>query len=152
MKLIGNQALMGYTATQNSQRGWKEISCSKSMTSGYTTTNTISISIAGGNPEFFFTIYHEYWGGVTDASIHLARGDVYCFGVGTDGNLYQHGAMAAFNYYFYSWNSGIPSPTTNTSNRQLNITSRTQDYGNVRHVHQLYIFSDRIDLITPTCI
>ncbi len=143
---------MGYSATQNSQRGWKEINCSKSMTSGYSTVNTISLNIAAGNPQFYFMVYHEYWGSVTDYGIHLARGDAYGWGVNTDGSLFQHGAMANFNYYFYSWNSGIPSPTTNTATRQLNITSRTQDYGNVRHVHQLYIFSDRIDLITPTCV
>ncbi len=153
MKLLKNEALLGYTQTQNSQRGWKEISCTKLMNSGYSTVNTISLTIASGNPETYFIVYWEYFNSVIDNGQHFARADCKGYGFNTSGGLIDHPAMANFNYYFYSWNaSGVLSPSTNNSTRTLNFTSRTTDYGNVRHVHQIYVFSERIDLITLTCV
>jgi hypothetical protein len=153
MRLLRNVELLGYTQTQNSQRGWKEINCSKEMNSGYSTVNTVSLTVANGNPEFYFIVYWEYFLAVSNAAVHFARADAYGYGFNTSGGLITHPAMAAFNYYFWGWNgSGIISPSNNNSTRVLNFTSRTTDYGSVRHVHQLYVFSERIDLITLTCV
>ncbi len=153
MKLFKNTALEGYSATQSSQRGWKEISCTKLMNSGYSTVNTVSLTIASGNPETYFMVYWEYFNCPIDSAQHFARGDCKGYGFNTSGGLIDHPAMANFNYYFYSWNaSGVLSPSTNSSTRTLNFTSRTTDWGNVRHIHLLYVFSERIDLITLTCV
>ncbi len=153
MKLLKNEALLGYTQTQNSQRGWKEINCSKVTNAGYTTVNTVSITIANSNPQFYFLVYWEYFGSVIDSDRHFARADCKAWGVDTSGNVTYNGAGAEFNYYFFAWNnSGMLSPSNNTSTRTLNFTSRTTDYGNMRHIHQLYVFSERIDLVTLTCV
>lgn len=155
MKLLRNTALQGYSATQSSQRGWKEINCFKDVNSGSSTINTVRLDISAGNPEFYFLVHWE-WSIFATAfgDGTYFEGSQWGFRVqsnGTIDNPTGNGAVGGAAYFSNGWQGGMLGPTFTYATRQLTFTSRTSDKW-VRMAHQLYIFSDRIDLITPVCI
>jgi len=157
MKLLAS-SLQGYTNTQSSTIGWKEISCSKSTTAQNQAINFLKLSITAGNPEFYFTIFTDenvcngsvgFYGAATGVI-----GRIKGYKVNTSGIISSDAAMVDLIPYATGWNLvSYPWPGTATDAGNLYFkTSSSSDYSIV-HTHiNLSVYSERIDLITLSCI
>lgn len=150
MKLL-NKNLHGFTATQSTQRGWKEITLSTTITTSYTTVTIGTLTIANGNPEFAFTIWDEQINinnsNAGYQTITFLRGHT----VNTSGNLFDHGAQVNTNYTNTGWNnSGGDWSYNSGGTRVLNIRASSNGWSNATIIKNTRVWSERIDLITLT--
>jgi hypothetical protein len=159
MKILSS-SLQGYTNTQSSTIGWKEICCSKSTTGLYERTTMLRLSIASGNPEFYFTVLY-------DSSI--SNGNIGIGGVAA--------GLASFAKGFRILTTGVIEIPLNNSacnfdtgynNYNIVDTQHIDSYPNTGYIdfktafsntytilnNQIYlsVYSERIDLITLSCL
>jgi hypothetical protein len=157
MRLLSN-SLQGYTNTQSSTIGWKEICCSKSSTAIQQQINTIRLNIASGNPEFYFTTFTD--GSISNGNIGVygaasgAIGHIRGFKVTTGGVISIPGG--AVDIVFYASNNNLvdfpwPGYTTDTGNIYFR-TGNSDNYSIVNTQIYLSVYSERIDLITLSCV
>lgn len=153
MKLLSSQ-LHGFTATQSSTRGWKEIVCGKSGTGSYQHLGCLQLSIASGNPEFYFTTFQE------ETVTSNSGDDMRCIGwtmgwrVNTGGGVDNPTGNGACNFIFpqMEWNAestdwslwDVGTRTVTWRASSASVTSTT--------IHRVMVYSDRIDLITLSCV
>jgi len=157
MKILSN-SLQGYTNTQSSTIGWKEICYSKSSTAVNQQINTIRLNIASGNPEIYLTTFADgnisngnigFYGAASGAIQHI-RG----FKVTTGGVISIPGGAVDIVSYAQSGNL-VDFPWTGYNTDTGNIYFRTGNSNNYSIVNtQIYlsVYSERIDLITLTCV
>lgn len=157
MKILSN-SLQGYTNTQSSTIGWKEICCSKSSTAQNQQINTIRLNIASGNPEFYLTTFTD--GNISNGNIGLygaasgAIGHMRGFKVTTGGVISIPGGAVDIVSYTQGWNL-VDFPWPNYITDTGNIYFRTgysTSYSIINTQIYLSVYSERIDLITLTCI
>jgi len=157
MKILSS-SLQGYTNTQSSTIGWEEMCCSRSTTAQSQQTPILRLSIAAGNPEFYFTTFvdssfsHGSIGfyGAASGFESYARG----FKVTTAGDVSLPGGACDFNYNYGNWNLlGFPAVRHVTGTRYIDFrTGNSSDYSIVNTQMYLSVYSERIDLITLTCV
>jgi hypothetical protein len=156
MKILSG-SLQGYTNTQSSTIGWKEICCSKTSTAQFQSIPTIRLNIATGNPEFYFTTYLEScisngnigFYGPASGQIQHVRG----FKVATNGVVSIPGGAVDIIPYAQSWNLiDFPYSSYSTDTRNVYFNSRSSEYSTVNTQMCLSVYSERIDLITLTCV
>lgn len=148
MRLL-NQQLQGFTATQSTQRGWKEATFSRTITTSYTTVTMGTLTIANGNPEFAFTYWDEQIiinnNNAAFQSITFLQGRT----VNTSGTIYDHGAQVNTNYTNTGWNnSGGDWSYNSQGTRVLNIRASSNGWSNATIIKNIRVWSERIDLIT----
>lgn len=157
MKILSN-SLQGYTNTQSSTIGWKEICCSRSTTAINQQTNMLRLNITTGNPEFYFTVFTD--SNISNGNIGVygaasgAIGHVRGFKVTTGGVLSIPGGAVDIISYAQSGNltdSPWPNYITDTGNIYFR-TGNSNVYSIVNTQIYLSVYSERIDLITLTCI
>lgn len=151
---INNQSLQSYTATQSSTRGWKDCSCGKSGTTSYQNLGSLRLTIADGNPEFYFTTFQDETvtnnGGADIRFIGWTMG----WRVNTGGGIDNPTGNGACNYVQRQaeWNSG------NTNWSFWDVATRTITWrassaaATSTTIHRVMVYSERIDLITLSCI
>ena len=157
MKLLSS-SLQGYSNTQSSTIGWKEISCSKSTTAQNQVINFLKLSITTGNPEFYFITFTDESVSHGSVGFYSAAngiiGKVKGYKVNTAGIISSDGAMVDLIPYAQGWNL-VSYPWSSTTTDAGNLyfrTANSSDYSIV-HTHvNLCVFSERIDLITLSCI
>jgi hypothetical protein len=159
MKILSN-SLQGYTNTQSSTIGWKEICCSKSTTAQSQQIPIITLSIASGNPEMYLTTFtdsmiaHQSIGfyGAASGTIGHVKG----FRVTTAGviDIPSGNGACDFVSYAQAWNFvDFPWPGTVTGTRFINFrTGNSNNYSVLNTQMYLSVYSERIDLITLTCV
>lgn len=154
MKLLSQQ-LHGATATQSSTVGWKEICCGRTVYTSNTATGTLRLTVASGNPLFYFSTLHEEF--VTNNSGYDMRQIGWAMGwrVNTSGGIDNPNGNGAANFVptqmewlagnttWAGWTVGTGTITWNTA---ANSTS------NSTTIHRVMVYSERIDLITLSCI
>jgi len=157
MRLLSN-SLQGYTGTQSSTIGWKEICCSRSTTAQNQVTNILRLNITTGNPEFYFTVFTD--GSISNGSIGFygaasgAIGHIRGFKVSTSGVISIPGGAIDIVSYAGSNNlTDFPWPgyTTDTGNIYFR-TGNSSAYSIVNTQIYLSVYSERIDLITLSCV
>lgn len=153
MRLL-SQSLQGYSNTQSSTIGWKEICCSKSTTATNQVLPVVRLSITAGNPEFYFTVFTDdsisngnfavY--GAASGAISRVRG----FKVTTGGVISIPGGACDFISYAQNWNLlNAPWPGYLASTGYIDFrTGNSGDYSVVNTQMYLSVYSERIDLIT----
>lgn len=158
MKITSND-LRGYDAAQSSTMGWKEFTCSKVMTSSYTTTGTLRITIGASNPEMYFTVFWDYTIFNSSGADHWTAGDMYGFRCQTSGatdNPSGNGAVSNASWTIRQNGGGGGSelnwPTISYGTRTVTFNSKTGLLANVTWIHNVKVFSDRIDYITLSCV
>jgi len=157
MKILSTP-LQGYTNTQSSTIGWKEICCSKSSTAIQQQINTIRLRITTGNPEFYFTVFVE--SNISNGNIGFygaasgVKGDIRGFKVSTSGVIsIPAGAVDIVSYSQSNNLVDFPFPgyTTDTGNIYFR-TGNSNNYSIVNTQIYLSVYSERIDLITLSCV
>jgi hypothetical protein len=157
MKILSN-SLQGYTNTQSSTIGWKEICCSKSTTAINQQINTLRLNITTGNPEFYFTVFTD--GNISNGNIGFygaasgAIGHIRGFKVTTGGIISIPGGAVDIVSYAQSANlADFPWPNyiTDTGNIYFR-TGNSNAHSIVNTQIYLSVYSERIDLITLTCV
>jgi len=157
MKIL-SKSLQGYTNTQSSTIGWKEICCSKSTTAINQQINTLRLNIATGNPEFYFTVF-------TDSNI--SNGNIGFYGAASGNENYVRGFKvttggiisipggAVDNVFYAQSGNLVDFPWSRYITDTGNIYFRTGNsnaYSIVNTQIYLSVYSERIDLITLTCV
>ena len=153
MRLL-NQQLQGYTAAQSSTIGWKECVCGKSGTSSYQNLGCLQLSISGGNPEFYFTTFQEEhvtnnggsdirfigwtigWRVQSSGAIDNPTGNGACNFV-----QIQYEANTGSTDWSY-WDVGTRTITWRASSSAATSTT----------LQRVMVYSERIDLITLSCV
>jgi hypothetical protein len=153
MKLL-SQVLQGYTATQSSTIGWKECVCGKSGTASFQNLGCLQLSIASGNPEFYFTTFQEEtvtnnsgsdiryigwtmgWRVTTSGAIDNPTGNGACNFV-----PFQYEAYTGSTDWAY-WDIGTRTITWRASSFSAISTT----------IQRVMVYSERIDLITLSCV
>ena len=157
MKILSN-SLQGFTNTQSSTIGWKEICCSKSTTAQNQQTNMLRLNITTGITEFYFTVF-------TDSTISNGNIGFYGAASGAIGNIrgfkvtiggvisIPGGAVDVVSYAQGGNLSDYPWPgyTTDVGNIYFR-TGNSSSYSIVNTQIYLSVYSERIDLITLTCV
>lgn len=153
MKLL-NKQLHGYTANQSSTIGWKEISCGKSGTSSFQNLGCLQLSIAGGNPEFYFTTFQEEMLCSNSGDDIRVISFVYGWRVNTSGGIDNPSGNGAASFvgFQYEWNAestdwaywdiGTRTITWRASSSSAISTT----------IQRVMVYSERIDLITLSCV
>jgi hypothetical protein len=151
---INNQSLQGYTATQSSTIGWKDCSCGKSTTTTSQNLGCLQLSIASSNPEFFFTTFQDEM--VTNNSGADIRAIGWTIGwrVNTSGVIDNPTGNGACNFIHtqYSTDAG------NTDWSYWDVTTRTITWRTsstaaiATTIQRVLVYSERIDLITLSCV
>jgi hypothetical protein len=153
MKIL-NRELQGYTATQSSTIGWKDCSCGKSGTATYQDLGCLQLAIASGNPEFYFTTFQE------ETVTNNSGADVRYIGwttgwrVNTSGTIDNPTGNGAcyFAPYQYVTDGG------NTDWSYWDITTRaitwraSSSAAISTTIQRVIVYSERIDLITLSCV
>jgi hypothetical protein len=153
MRLLGPQ-LHGITATQSGTVGWKEIVCGKTNGGSYQSTGLLQLSVAGGNPEIYFTtIQDEHVVNVNGADLRYI-GFTYGWRCQTNGNIDNPTGNGACNFVSaqQEWNAGSTDWSYwDIGNRTITFTARSSaaQSNTIQHV---MVYSSRIDLITLTCV
>jgi hypothetical protein len=151
---INNQSLQGYTATQSSTIGWKDCACGKSGTSSYQNLGCLQLAIASGNPEFYFTTFQEET--VTNNSGADIRHIGWTMGwrVQSNGVVDNPTGNGACNFIpvqyatdygstdWSYWDVGTRTITWRASSSAAVSTT----------VQRVIVYSERIDLITLSCV
>lgn len=153
MKLLSQQ-LQGYTAAQSSTIGWKECVCGKSGTGSFQSLGSLQLSIAGGNPEFYFTTFQE------ETVMNNNGGDIRFIGwtmgwrINTSGGIDNPTGNGACNFIptqfeinagstdWSYWDVGTRTITWRASSASAISTT----------IHRVMVYSERIDLITLSCV
>jgi hypothetical protein len=153
MRLLSQQ-LRGITATQSSTRGWKEIVCGKSNGGSYQSTGLLQLSIAGGNPEFYFTTFQDET--VTNNNGDDLRyiGFTYGWRCQSNGSIDNPTGNGACNFVptQQEWNAESTDWSYwDVGNRTITwrASSAAATSTTIQHV---MVYSERIDLITLTCV
>lgn len=160
MQLTAND-LRGYDATQSATKGWKEFTCSKTMTSNYTTTGTLRITVGASNPELYFAVFWDWqvMNSNNSTTDHWCKGWMYgfrCQSDGTTDNPTGNGAVGGTAWTDRS-NGGsggneLNNPTVSFGTRTVTFNSKTGLLANVQWIHNVKVYSDRIDFLTLSCI
>lgn len=155
MNITTNSEFQIYTATQSSTIGWKEISCSKVVSSNYNDVATVRLAIASGNPEIFFTTSHEQvvMRNNTEAyrSINFTKG-WRCNTGGTIDNPTGNGACD-FVAWQLAWNDGCMDwGYWNLGTRYIDFKINSGCAAPVTSVITVLVYSERKDLITLSCL
>jgi hypothetical protein len=151
---INNQSLQGYTATQSSTIGWKDCACGKSGTSSYQNLGCLQLAIASGNPEFYFTTFQEEMVSNNSGADIRHIGWTTGWRVNTSGTIDNPTGNGAcyFIPYQYDTDSG------NTDWSYWDITTRaitwraSSSAAISTTVQRVIVYSERIDLITLSCV
>lgn len=150
MKLL-NQTLQGFTATQSTQRGWEQITFTKTITSTYSGVSMGTLTISAGNPEFAFTIWDEQIIINNTNSGYQSITFMKGWTVDTSGNINDNGAQVNTNYLNTGWNNaGGDWSYNNRSTRLLDIRAASNGWSNATIIKNIRVWSERIDLITIT--
>lgn len=153
MKLL-NQQLRGYTATQSSTIGWKECACGKSGTGTYQHLGNLQLSIAGGNPEFYFTTFQEAF--VTSNSGDDLRNIEFVYGwrVNTGGTIDNPSGNGAANFVGYQreWNAESTDWAYWDIGTRTITWRATSSAAVATTIQRVMVYSERIDLITLSCV
>lgn len=161
MRLIKNSdsgTLQGYAATQSSTAGWKEICCTKVMTTSYTTTATVRLDVTSGNPDLQMTVFWTWQAAGTSSANCWWWGQIFgyrCLTNGTPDNPTGNGAVGDARFietYYNGGSSDINTPTTTFSTRRIDFNSRTGNIANVNYTHHIRVFSGRIDQVSLSCV
>jgi len=157
MRLLSG-SLQGYTGTQSSTIGWKEICCSRSTTAQNQSTAMLRLSISTGNPEFYFIVFTDDsisngsigFYGAASGFISRSRG----FKITTTGDISIPAGACDFVSYAQGWNLvSYPWPGTLLGTRSIDFrTGNSSDYSIVNTQMNLSVYSERIDLITLSCV
>jgi hypothetical protein len=153
MKLLSSE-LYGYTATQSSTIGWKEYVCGKSGTATYQHLGSLRLTIASGNPEFYFTTFQEET--VTNNSGADIRYIGWAIGwrVNTSGTIDNPTGNGACNFVPYQFEYS----TGNTDWSYWDLATRTLTWRASSSaavsttIHHVMVYSERIDLISFSCV
>ena len=157
MKILSG-SLQGYTGTQSSTIGWKEICCSRSTTAVNQVTNILRLNITTGNPEFYFTIFTE--SNISNGNIGFygaasgVQGNIKGFKVTTGGVISIPAGAVDIIPYAQSNNLvdfAFPGYTTDTGDIYFR-TGNSNNYSIVNTQIYLSVYSERIDLITLSCV
>lgn len=153
MKLLGTQ-LHGYTATQSSTIGWKENCCGKSV-GAYTTTGMLRLTVASGNPLFYFSTLQEEM--VTNNNGTDIRHISWAMGwrVQTNGAIDNPNGNGAANFipFQLSWNEGSTDwAYWSVGTRTITWNTASASTSSSTTIHRVMVYSERIDLITLSCI
>jgi hypothetical protein len=153
MRLLGPQ-LQGITRTQSSTIGWKECACGKANSGGFQTTGLLQLSIAGGNPEFYFTtLQEESVTAINDDDLRYI-GFTYGWRVQSNGAIDNPTGNGACN--FVSIQQEYSANVTDWSYWDIGtrtITFRASSASGVSTtIQHVQVYSERIDLITLTCV
>lgn len=153
MKLL-NQSLQGFTATQSSTIGWKDCACGKSGTSSYQNLGSLQLSIAGGNPEFYFTTFQEEMVSNNSGADIRFIGWTMGWRVNTSGGVDNPNGNGACNFIpiqyatdsgstdWSYWDVGTRTITWRASSSAATSTT----------IQRVVVYSERIDLITLSCV
>jgi hypothetical protein len=159
MKLLSQQ-FQGYSNAQSSTVGWKEICCSKSTTAKNQVISFLRLSVTTGNPEFAFTVFTHinfFNENISTTPRGIGnRSNVIGYRINTSGiidNPTDSGAVntSAFGNQWDLVETAFPTIVINTNNIEYRTYS-TNNYIGISTMITLSVFSDRIDLITLSCI
>jgi hypothetical protein len=153
MQLL-NRQLQGITATQSGNIGWKECVCGKANGGGFQTTGLLQLSIAGGNPEFYFTTLQEQSvTAIFDDDLRYI-GFTHGWRVQSNGSIDNPTGNGAAN--FVSIQQEFSANVTDWSYWDVGnrtITWRASSASGVSTtIQHVQVYSERIDLITLTCV
>jgi hypothetical protein len=153
MRLL-NRQLQGITATQSATVGWKECACGKANGGAYQSTGLLQLSIAGGNPEFYFTtLQEESVTAINDDDLRYI-GFTHGWRVNTGGSIDNPTGNGAAN--FVSIQQEFSGNVTDWSYWDIGnrtITWRASSAAGVSTtIQHVQVYSERIDLITLTCV
>lgn len=153
MKLL-SQSLQGYTATQSSTIGWKECVCGKSGTGAYQNLGCLQLTVAAGNPEFFFTTFQEEMVSANSDDDIRYIGWTKGWRVNTSGGIDNPTGNGACDFVplqreyntnvtdWSYWDVGTRTITWRASSSAAISTT----------IHRVMVYSERIDLITLSCV
>jgi hypothetical protein len=153
MRLLSQQ-LHGITRTQSATIGWKEIVCGKSNGGGYQSTGLLQLSIAGGNPEFYFTTFQDETVTANNTDDMRYIGFTYGWRVQSNGVIDNPTGNGACSFVSFQteWNA----ESTDWSYWDIGsrtITFRASSASQVSTtIQHVMVYSERIDLITLTCV
>ncbi len=154
MKLLGTQ-LHGYTAAQSSTIGWKENCCGKTVNTSNNTTGMLRLTVANGNPEFFFSTLQEEV--VTNNNGYDIKHISWAMGwrVNTSGGIDNPNGNGAANFipFQLDWLSGnINWAYWTVGTRTITWNTTSSSSSSTTTIHRVMVYSERIDLITLSCI
>jgi hypothetical protein len=140
--------LQGITAGQSSTIGWKECVCSKTNS-----TTNLRLTVSGGNPEFYFTTFQEEMLSDTNGAGMTSIAWTIGWRVNTSGGIDNPTGNGACNFIPWqkSWNNSgwdwsFWDVATST------ITWRSSGGATINTIHRVLVYSERIDLITLSCV
>lgn len=153
MKLLSQQ-LHGYTAAQSSTIGWKECTCGKSTSGSYQQLGNLRLTVSGGNPEFYFTTFQEETVTNNNGADIRYIGWTMGWRVNTSGGIDNPSGNGAANFIplQLEWNSG------STDWAYWDIATRTITWratsaaAVATTIQRVMVYSERIDLITFSCV
>lgn len=152
MKLLAPQ-LQGYTANQSSTIGWKSISCAKNIAAN-SVTGCLRITIASGNPLFYFTVFQEEWVTESNGAGQKYIGWTKGYRIQTSGAIDNPTGNGACNFipFQLSANDGNINWAYETVGTRTITWNTTNSGVATSTIHFVTVFSERIDLITLSCL
>ncbi len=153
MKLLSQQ-LHGATATQSATIGWKEISCSRTVGS-YSATGTLRLTVASGNPLFYFTTLQEGFTANNSGWGTRFIGWTKGWRVQTSGAIDNPTGNGACDFIprQLEWNAGsIDWAFWTVGTRTITWNTCNCATSSSTTIHRVMVYSERIDLITLSCV
>jgi hypothetical protein len=151
---INNKSLQGYTATQSSTIGWKDCACGKSGTSSYQNLGCLQLAISSGNPEFYFTTFQEEMVSNNSGADIRYIGWTMGWRVNTSGTIDNPTGNGACNFIpmQYSTDAGSTDWSYWDISTRAITWRASSSAATSTTIQRVIVYSERIDLITLSCV
>lgn len=154
---LKSKELQLYTATQSSTRGWKDCACSKTVSSSYTNVGNLQLTVANGNPSLrFFTFQEEFCTDNNGAGMMYIGWTMGWTCDGSNGAINNPTGNGACNFIpvQQSWNNSgsLDWSFWDVGTRTITWRSSSQASSSVNVIQRVMVYSERIDLITLSCV